>query len=133
MKKNLIINEDNVTFLKTLPDNSIDCCITDPPYGLKFMNKHWDYDVPGVELWKEVLRVLKPGAHLLSFGGTRTYHRMATAIEDAGFEIRDQLNWIYGQGFPKSKDLGKKDKNAEGWGTNLKPANEPYLNINTRR
>jgi len=127
MKKNLIINKDNITYLKTLPDNSIDCCVTDPPYGLKFLNKHWDYDVPSKELWQEVLRVLKPGAHLLSFGGTRTYHRLATAIEDAGFEIRDQLNWLYGQGFPKSKNLGKEDKNFEGWGTNLKPANEPIV------
>ena len=71
------------------------------------MAKHWDYDVPTVELWREVLRVMKPGAHLLSFGGTRTYHRMVVAIEDAGFEIRDSISWIYGSGFPKSLDISK--------------------------
>lgn len=108
--------------LKELEDNSIDAIVTDPPYGLKFMNKHWDYDVPSVEIWKEVLRVLKPGGHLLSFGGTRTYHRMAVNIEDAGFEIRDQIQWLYGSGFPKSHNL--KDE-WQGWGSALKPANEP--------
>lgn len=108
--------------LKELRDCSIDSVVTDPPYGMAFMNKKWDYDVPSTEIWKEVLRVLKPGAHLLSFGGTRTYHRMVVNIEDAGFEIRDQIQWIYGSGFPKSLNL----KNEwEGWGTALKPANEP--------
>ena len=82
--------------LKGLDDNSIDSVVTDPPYGLKFMGKKWDHDVPSKELWIEVLRVLKPGGYLLSFGGTRTYHRMAVNIEDAGFEIRDQIQWIYG-------------------------------------
>lgn len=98
---------DNLQILKNLPDNSIDAVITDPPYGLSFMNKKWDYEVPSVELWKEVLRVLKPGGHLLSFGGTRTYHRLVVNIEDAGFEIRDQIQWIYGSGFPKSHNIGK--------------------------
>ena len=163
--------------LKELEDNSIDSIVTDPPYGLAFMNKKWDYDVPSVEIWRECLRVLKPGGHLLSFGGTRTYHRMVVNIEDAGFEIRDQIQWIYGSGFPKSHNIGKavdkiggnerevvgekeqsgaKFKNwsddpeqtrwhnqgfnkldgklfditkgnspYEGWGTALKPANEP--------
>ena len=108
--------------LKELPENSIDSIVTDPPYGLKFMNKAWDYDVPSVEIWKECLRVLKPGGHLLSFGGTRTYHRMTVNIEDAGYEIRDQIQWIYGSGFPKSHNF--KDE-WQGFGTALKPANEP--------
>lgn len=151
--------------LKDIPDNSVDSVVTDPPYGLSFMGKKWDYEVPGVEIWREVLRVLKPGGHLLSFAGTRTYHRMAVNIEDAGFEIRDQIMWLYGSGFPKSLNIskaldkmngcerprvpgGQGGKNAvlgarkpgeaisgeaisgeaikwDGWGTSLKPANEP--------
>jgi DNA modification methylase len=93
--------------LKELDDNSIDSIITDPPYGLSFMGKQWDYDVPSQEIWEECMRVLKPGGHLLSFAGSRTYHRMAVRIEDAGFEIRDQIMWVYGSGFPKSRDIGK--------------------------
>lgn len=100
--------------LRELPDNSVDACVTDPPYGLAFMNKKWDYDVPSVDLWRQVFRVMKPGAHLLSFGGTRTYHRMVVAIEDAGFEIRDQIMWIYGSGFPKSLDVSKAIDKAAG-------------------
>jgi site-specific DNA-methyltransferase (adenine-specific) len=99
--------------LKELEDNSVDSIVTDPPYGLSFMGKKWDYDVPSVEIWQECLRVLKPGGHLLSFAGSRTYHRMAVRIEDAGFEIRDQIMWIYGSGFPKSMDIAKQlDKHA---------------------
>ena len=98
---------DCLEVLKTIPDNSIDAVITDPPYGLSFMGKKWDYDVPSVEIWTECLRVLKPGGHLLSFAGSRTYHRMAVRIEDAGFEIRDQIMYIYGSGFPKSHNIGK--------------------------
>jgi site-specific DNA-methyltransferase (adenine-specific) len=95
--------------LKELPDNSIDSIVTDPPYELGFMGKSWDasgvaYDVT---VWQECLRVLKPGGHLLSFGGSRTYHRMACAIEDAGFQIRDQIMWVYGSGFPKSLNVSK--------------------------
>ncbi len=95
--------------LKELDDDSIDAAVTDPPYELGFMGKKWDASgiAYNVELWKECLRVLKPGGHLLSFGGTRTYHRMAVAIEDAGFEIRDMLEWIYASGFPKSQNVGK--------------------------
>ena len=100
--------------LKDLPDNSVDSIVTDPPYGLLFMNKKWDYDVPSVEIWTECLRVLKPGGHLLSFGGSRTYHRMAVRIEDAGFEIRDQIMWIYGSGFPKSHNIGKAVDKLQG-------------------
>jgi DNA modification methylase len=102
-----ILNGNNLDLLKTLADNSVDSIVTDPPYGLSFMNKKWDYDVPSVELWKEVYRVLKHGGHVVSFGGTRTYHRMVVNIEDAGFEIRDQIMWLYGSGFPKSLNIGK--------------------------
>jgi site-specific DNA-methyltransferase (adenine-specific) len=93
--------------LKELDDNSVDSIVTDPPYGLSFMGKKWDYDVPSQAVWEECMRVLKPGGHILSFAGSRTYHRMAVRIEDAGFEIRDQIMWIYGSGFPKSHDVGK--------------------------
>jgi site-specific DNA-methyltransferase (adenine-specific) len=123
---------DNISSLKKLPDNSIDSIVSDPPYGLSFMGKKWDYDVPSVEFWKEVYRVLKPGGHVLAFGGTRTYHRLVVNIEDSGFEIRDQIQWIYGQGFPKSLNINKaiseidpSNKDFDGFGTNLKPANEP--------
>jgi len=85
----------------------VDAIVTDPPYGLSFMGKKWDYDVPSVEIWKECLRVLKPGGFLLSFAGTRTQHRMCVNIEDAGFEIRDMIAWVYGSGFPKSHNIGK--------------------------
>ena len=100
---------DCIETMRTLPDNSVDSIVTDPPYELGFMNKSWDSTgiANNVEMWKECLRVLKPGGHLLSFGGTRTYHRMACAIEDAGFEIRDQMQWLYGSGFPKGQDIGK--------------------------
>jgi DNA modification methylase len=168
-----IINDDCLNALKDIPDNSIDSVVTDPPYELGFMNKGWDSTgiAYNIEMWKEVLRVLKPGGHMLAFGGTRTYHRMACAIEDAGFEIRDQLQWLNGSGFPKSLNISKAiDKAAgverkvvgktkskgirpgqgnyigdhyqcdgydvtipstpdaikwDGWGTALKPANEP--------
>jgi site-specific DNA-methyltransferase (adenine-specific) len=160
-----LLNGDNIELLRELEENSVDSIVTDPPYGLSFMNKKWDYDVPSTEFWKEVYRVLKPGGHVLSFGGTRTYHRMVVNMEDAGFEIRDQIQWLYGSGFPKNHNIGKaydkkmdndrevvgKDKSGvssrgfqslenttsgeyditkgnspyEGWGTALKPANEP--------
>jgi DNA modification methylase len=109
-----LYNGDCLEVLRKCPDNYIDAIVTDPPYGLSFMGKKWDYDVPSVEIWKECLRVLKPGGHLLAFGGTRTYHRLVVAIEDAGFEIRDQIQWIYGQGFPKSQDISKAIDKAAG-------------------
>ena len=98
---------DCLEVLKTFSDNSIDRIVTDPPYGLSFMGKKWDYDVPSVEIWKECLKVLKPGGHLLSFSSARTYHRMVVNVEDAGFEIRDQLMWVYGSGFPKNHNVAK--------------------------
>ena len=113
---------DCLEVLRGMPDNSVDSIVTDPPYGLSFMGKRWDYDVPAVEVWAECLRVLKPGGHLLAFAGTRTQHRMAVRIEDAGFEIRDMIAWVYGSGFPKSRNL---DGAWQGWGTALKPALEP--------
>ena len=96
---------DCVAVMQTMPDNSIDAIVTDPPYGLGFMGKGWDHSVPGVEVWIECLRILKPGGHLLAFAGTRTQHRMACAIEDAGFEIRDMMAWVYGSGFSKGFNL----------------------------
>jgi site-specific DNA-methyltransferase (adenine-specific) len=110
-----ILHGNNLDVLPTLPDNSVDSIVTDPPYELGFMGKGWDSSgiAYSVELWTECLRVLKPGGHLLSFGGTRTFHRVAVAIEDAGFEIRDNIAWLYGSGFPKSLDVSKAiDKSA---------------------
>ncbi len=100
--------------LPTLPENSIDAIVTDPPYGLGFMGKAWDKGVPDAALFAAALRVLKPGGHMLCFAGTRTHHRMATAIEDAGFEIRDMIAWVYGSGFPKSLDVSKAIDKAAG-------------------
>jgi len=130
-----IINEDSFIHLKTLDENTFDSCVTDPPYELGFMGKSWDGTgiAFNVDFWKEVLRTLKPGSHLIAFSASRNYHRMAVAIEDAGFEIRDQIMWIYGSGFPKGLNLGKaidkKQGNSEweGWGTALKPAHEPIV------
>ena len=173
---NKIYNMDCLEGMKLIDDNSIDSIVTDPPYELGFMGKKWDSTgiAYNVELWQEALRGLKPGGHLLAFGGTRTYHRMVCAIEDAGFEIRDQMQWIYGSGFPKSHDISKaidkklgaerevvgsrikkagdmrsnsygkggnyddieinitspssdEAKQWDGWGTALKPANEPIV------
>ena len=131
----MIINGNCVEVMRGMDDASVDAIVTDPPYGINFMNKGWDNAVPGVEVWRECLRVLKPGGHILAFAGTRTQHRMASAIDDAGFEIRDMIAWVYGSGFPKSHDVSKAiDKAAgavreaqqwQGWGTALKPALEP--------
>jgi DNA modification methylase len=108
-------NGDCVEIMRSLPANSVDSIVTDPPYELGFMGKSWDSTgiAYSVRMWDEALRVLKPGGHLLAFSGSRTYHRMACAIEDAGFEIRDQIMWVYGSGFPKSLDVSKAiDKQA---------------------
>lgn len=126
MKEWQVINGDSLEVLPTIPENSIDSVVTDPPYELGFMGKKWDSTgiTYRVDLWQQVLRVLKPGGHLLAFSGSRTYHRMAVAIEDAGFQIRDQIMWVYGSGFPKSHNL-KGD--WQGWGTALKPSHEPIV------
>lgn len=117
---------DCLEVLKDITDNSIDSIVTDPPYGISFMAKRWDYDVPSVEVWRECMRVLKPGGHMLVACGTRTQHRMVVNIEDAGFEIRDVVTWLYGQGFPKSLNIGKatESEDWDGWGTALKPSAE---------
>jgi len=135
---------DCLYILPTLGSNSVDSIVTDPPYGLNFMGKDWDKGVPGIPYWSEALRVAKPGAHLLAFGGTRTYHRLVCAIEDAGWEIRDTIAWVYGSGFPKSLDVSKaldkiagvereivglRDnkgrKSADGWGMLQNAAGDP--------
>jgi site-specific DNA-methyltransferase (adenine-specific) len=105
---------DSTAIMATLDADSVDAVVTDPPYGFRLMNRHWDHGVPGVDAWAQALRVAKPGAHLLAFGGTRTVHRLAVAIEDAGWDIRDMLMWIHGSGFPKSH-------------ASLKPAVEPII------
>ena len=102
-----LLQGDCLEQMKTLPDNSVDAIVTDPPYGISFMAKKWDYDVPKVDVWQEAMRVLKPGGHALIACGTRTQHRMVVNIEDAGFEIRDVVSWIYGSGFPKSLNVSK--------------------------
>jgi len=106
--------------MPTLDAESVDSIVSDPPYGLAFMGKAWDHGVPGEPFWREALRVAKPGAYLVAFGGTRTFHRLTCAIEDAGWEIRDCLSWLYGSGFPKSH-------NGPWGGTALKPAWEPII------
>ncbi|MBK9272899.1 MAG: site-specific DNA-methyltransferase [Saprospiraceae bacterium] len=128
---NTIFQGDCLDILKTLDENSLESVVTDPPYELGFMGKKWDNTgiAYNVEMWKECLRVLKPGGYLLSFGGTRTYHRMTVAIEDAGFEIRDMIEWVYGSGFPKSLNIGKavdKLQGNEREFVSKNPANRPY-------
>lgn len=105
---------DCIEVMRTLPDASVDSIVTDPPYGLGFMGKQWDDLPPGLDFAVEALRVLKPGGHMLAFGGSRTWHRLAVAVEDAGFEIRDSIAWLYGSGFPKSLDVSKAIDKAAG-------------------
>ena len=109
-----LLQGDCLERMTEMDAESIDAIVTDPPYGLSFMGKKWDYDVPSVDIWRECLRVLKPGGHLLAFAGTRTQHRMAVNIEDAGFDIRDMIAWVYGSGFPKSLDVSKAIDKAAG-------------------
>lgn len=120
----MIHHGDCLEIMPTLPAESVDSIVTDPPYGLSFMGKNWDHGIPGVPFWSEAFRVAKPGTHLLAFGGTRTFHRLTCAIEDAGWEIRDCIMWVYGSGFPKSHNLSG---DWQGWGTALKPAWEPII------
>ena len=109
-----VIQGDNRETLKLIPDNSIDAIVTDPPYGIDFLGKDWDANTGSLETYKECLRVLKPGGHILAFSAARTYHHLAVTIEQAGFEIRDQIMWIYSSGFPKSQDVGKSIDRAAG-------------------
>jgi site-specific DNA-methyltransferase (adenine-specific) len=111
-----LINNDCIEAMKAMPDNSVDSIVTDPPYELGFMGKSWDASgiAFNIEVWQQALRVLKPGGHLIAFSGSRTYHRMAVAIEDAGFQIRDQIMWVYGSGFPKSHNISKGIDKAAG-------------------
>lgn len=111
---NKIYVGDCLDVMRSWPDNFIDTIITDGPYGLSFMGRDWDHGVPGIPFWAEMLRICKPGAMLLSFGGTRTFHRMTVAIEDAGWQIRDCMTWLYGSGFPKSLDISKAIDKAKG-------------------
>lgn len=120
-----ILQGDCLGILPTLGSNWIDSVVTDPPYGLKFMGKDWDHSVPGEHFWREILRVAKPGAHLLAFGGTRTYHRLVCAIEDAGWEIRDTIAWVYGQGFSKSFNMKRVDICSCVSGENVKQYSQP--------
>jgi hypothetical protein len=108
------IHGDCLEVMATMEPCSVDAIVTDPPYGLSFMGKKWDHGVPGVPFWEQALRVLKPGGHLIAFSGSRTYHRLACCVEDAGFEVRDQVLWVYGSGFPKSMDISKAIDKAAG-------------------
>jgi DNA modification methylase len=110
----MIITGDCLEVMAGMEASSIDTIITDPPYGLSFMGKDWDHGIPGVAFWEAALRVAKPGAFLLAFGGTRTFHRLTVAIEDAGWEIRDCMMWLYGSGFPKSHDISRAIDKAAG-------------------
>lgn len=133
----IIIHGDCRVAMDDMPPGSVDAIVTDPPYEIGFMGRDWDQ--AGVAFnratWRRALRVIKPGGHLLAFGATRTYHRMTCAIEDAGWEIRDSLHWMYGTGFPKSENVqtaiaardGSTGERWAGWGTGLKPAHEPIV------
>lgn len=119
---------DCLDVMRTMPDNNIDFVVTDPPYGLSFMGKNWDGKIPSTEYWKETLRICKPGSMVAAFGGSRTHHHLMVAIEKSGWEIRDVVMWIYGSGFPKSHNFGKKIGHAwSKYGTALKPAYEPII------
>jgi DNA modification methylase len=118
-----IIEGDCLEVMRSMEPDSITHIVTDPPYGLSFMGKKWDAETPCEQYWIEALRICKPGAMMLCFGGTRTYHRLACAIEDAGWEIRDCIMYVYGSGFPKSHN----HFGFEGYGTALKPAYEPVI------
>lgn len=121
-----ILQGDNRETLKTIPDNSIDAIVTDPPYGIDFLGKAWDANTGALETYQECLRVLKPGGHILAFSAARTYHHLAITLEQAGFEIRDQIMWIYSSGFPKSQDVGRSIQRSLGVKeTKKRTTNEP--------
>jgi DNA modification methylase len=111
-----VINGNSAEILKTYPDNSFDCVVTDPPYGINFLGKAWDSNTGDKEVYEQCLRVLKPGGHLLAFSAARTYHHLAMTVELCGFEIRDQIMWIYGSGFPKSQDVGRQIDKSQNKG-----------------
>ena len=124
-----IITGNNTDVLHTYEDNTFDSIVTDPPYGIAFLGKDWDNDTGALETWQECFRVLKPGGHLLAFSAARTYHHLATNIEMCGFEIRDQLMWLYGSGFPKAQDIGKAIQKRQGVKeTQHKKGMRPYNN-----
>lgn len=131
-----ILEGDNRETLKTIPDNSIDAIVTDPPYGIDFLGKAWDANTGALETYQECLRVLKPGGHILAFSAARTYHHLAITLEQAGFEIRDQIMWIYSSGFPKSQDIGKSIERSENKIKNkslmIPAANTNSVSINTK-
>lgn len=123
-----IMKGDCLEVMKVFPENSIDFIVCDPPYGLHFMGKKWDSAVPNIEIWQEALRVCKPGSMLAAFGGSRTHHHLMIALEKAGWEVRDVIMFLYGQGFPKSHNFGRKlDEKWHPYGTALKPAYEPII------
>ena len=115
MKKDWkVLVGNNIDLLKSYEDNTFDSIVTDPPYGIEFLGKDWDKDTGAMETWQECLRVLKPGGYILAFSAARTYHNLATNIESAGFEIRDQIMWLYSSGFPKAQDMGKAIQKRQG-------------------
>ena len=120
-----LIQGNCLEILPTMEANSIDTILTDPPYGLSFMGKNWDHGVPGVPYWTAALRVAKPGATLMAFGGTRTHHRLMCAIEDAGWVLRDVIMWVYGQGYPKSHNISKALDTAAGFVREKVPSGPP--------
>jgi len=131
------MTEVNTVYCKDLVEFSNECdlqvdsVVTDPPYGIGYLNKEWDSYQDCVsfrtETWESVSKILKPGGHILIFGASRTFHRLVCAVEDSSLRIKDQLMWLYGQGMPKSHNIGKKLPEWEGWGTGLKPCYEPIL------
>jgi DNA modification methylase len=112
--KSQVIQGNNIDVLRTFPDNHFDSIVTDPPYGIDFLGKAWDANTGALETYAECLRVLKPGGHILAFSAARTYHHLAVTVEQAGFEIRDQIMWIYSSGFPKSQDIGRSIQRSLG-------------------
>ena len=116
-----LLNVECLGHMKTMEPNSVDAIVCDPPYGLSFMGKDWDHGIPGVPFWEEALRVAKPGCHLLAFGGTRTFHRLTCAIEDAGAVLHPMIGWAYGSGFPKATQISSQvddnwaKENYGGW------------------